>query len=82
MSVTGTVIDIQDHGTIVTVLVQSEKPPQIHLVHFDHRPFSWLVDGRGGIENVINQPVVIDNLDGLEETVTFLDDIEKGHSDV
>ena len=76
-SVTGTVRSIDDVGTIVIVHVFNASADEMYRINFDHRMFHHLVEGRGGLQYVLNQPVVIDHYPSFDETLTFLDDIEK-----
>jgi len=71
----GKITDIADLGTIAQVVILTDDG-QTQLVNFDHRTFHHVVEGRGGIENIVGQQVRIDG-DFVEETVTFLDDEEE-----
>ena len=44
-SITGTIVDVQDHGTVVIVYLDAER--RVVPVYFDHRAFGWLLDGEG-----------------------------------
>ena len=43
-STAGTITNIINHGTIVVVFLTTEDGQSIP-VHFDHRPFNWLLQG-------------------------------------
>ena len=43
-----TITHVSDHGTIQGVHLKNGT-----TVYFDHRPWRWLVESRGGLENVI-----------------------------
>jgi hypothetical protein len=77
--VTGTIVGVEDHGTIVTVEIVNQAAAEVYRVHFDHRMFRHLVEGRGGIDHVVQQPVVVDRYGTFDEALTFLDDIAEGH---
>ena len=62
----GTITGIENHGTIVLVTVWTEETNLKIQVPFDHSPFRWMVEGRGGIENIINQPVMLTESDGMD----------------
>ena len=40
---TGTITDVVNHGTIVVVFLTTDDDGVVP-VHFDHRPFRWLLD--------------------------------------
>jgi hypothetical protein len=42
----GEIVAVEAHGSIVLVMLRSEKGWLIP-VPFDHRPFSWLLDAEG-----------------------------------
>ncbi|MBI2806120.1 MAG: hypothetical protein HYX68_14155 [Planctomycetes bacterium] len=44
---TGEIYDVQDHGNIVLVFLLADEDQQVILVPFDHRPFTWLIQGEG-----------------------------------
>lgn len=74
--VTGIIRGIEDHGTIVTVLVHDEARGRIYPIHFDHRPFRWMVEGRGGIQNIVGQAVVVRNPGQFsDEVMDFVDEL-------
>lgn len=62
---------IVDHGTIVEVVLSKGR------VYFDHRPFRWMVEARGGLKNVINQRCRVIDEDGCE-SILFEDEEEGG----
>ena len=43
-STAGTITDVVNHGTIVVVFLTTDDGNSIP-VHFDHRPFDWLLQG-------------------------------------
>lgn len=45
--ITGTVVEVIDHGTIVTVLLATEEGKLEHI-HFDHRRFQHMLEAEGG----------------------------------
>jgi hypothetical protein len=45
-TITGTILDVQDHGTIVILTLDSHDG-RIVPIYFDHRPFGWLLEGEG-----------------------------------
>jgi len=65
----GTIVGIQGFGTIITVTIAETWEEVVadtgRLVHFDHTPFRWLCEGRGGLDNVINQPVFVTESGGM-----------------
>src|SRR5207249_3739932 len=42
---TGEIFDVQDHGSIVLVFFLADDDKRVILIPFDHRPFSWLLQG-------------------------------------
>ena len=52
----GTVERIEDHGTIVLLVVDTGDRGK-QLVPFDHSPFRWMVEGRGGVHRIIGYEV-------------------------
>ena len=57
---TGTILDVQDHGTIVIVYLDAEEH-RVVPIYFDHRPFGWLLDGEGcGAEELIGRTAIYD----------------------
>ena len=48
MTTTGTIIGIEDHGTIVSLVI-AETPEQAtagvgRYIHLDHSPFRWILE--------------------------------------
>ena len=77
--IVGRIVAVQDHGTIkvlkIAVAERGGNPddPAVQLVPMDHSPFRWMVEGRGGLDRVIGQDVVVtDGDDG--QIVTFDDE--------
>lgn len=44
---TGEIFDLQDHGSIVLVFLLADDDKRVILIPFDHRPFTWLLEGEG-----------------------------------
>jgi hypothetical protein len=64
---TGTIADVVDHGSIVQLILVVEG--RLVPVHFDHRPFRWLLEGEQcGPQELIGRVVQYDG-----ESVEFLD---------
>jgi len=65
---TGTILDIGDFGSIVTVQVAADNG-RIAVVPFDHRAFHWLLDAEQcDAADLIGRPARTDG-----ETLEFLD---------
>jgi len=67
----GVITEVEDHGTIVQVLVRAERG-QICPVNFDHRMFRHLVEARGP-ERIVGQAVTVERPDD-GEVLVFDDD--------
>jgi len=51
MTANGTIVGIEDHGTIVSLVI-AETEEQLtaavgRYIHVDHRPFGWILDAEG-----------------------------------
>lgn len=65
----GEIYDVQDHGSIVLVFLLADNH-QVILIPFDHRPFSWLLEGEGCTANdLIGRQASYDG-----ETITMLNE--------
>ena len=62
---TGTIVGIEDHGTIVMLMVLSGDE-RTFFVPFDHTPFRWLIEGESA--DLIGREIGYDG-----ESVWFLD---------
>ncbi len=67
---TGEIFDVQDHGSIVLVLLLADDDQRVILVPFDHRCFSWLAEGEGcEASDLIGRRVEYNG-----DTITFLNE--------
>lgn len=62
---------VENHGTIVAVHLAQGAP-----VYFDHRPFHWLFEARGGWDNIIGARVRRVEDDQGGESIVFEDEEE------
>ena len=44
--INGTISRIEDHGTIVLLVVEQEDGQEV-TIPFDHSPFRWMLEGEG-----------------------------------
>ena len=64
----GTITGIENHGTIVLVVVNNEAGENF-MIPFDHTPFRWLLEGEACIPvDLLGRSVEYDG-----ETIAFLD---------
>lgn len=70
---TGKITAIIDHGSIVTVGVTDPSTRAYRAVNFDHAPFRWLVEARGGVSHILGETVTV-HVDAGAEYITFDDE--------
>ena len=66
----GIITNIIDDGTIVTMVVEDRDGAE-NFVHFDHRPFSHMVEAQGGRPSDIMHREVEVTGDRFEQIVEF-----------
>jgi hypothetical protein len=59
MEESGTISSVEDHGTIIVVMLQAGL--DLTPVYFDHRCFQHLLDGEGcSVDELIGRPASFD----------------------
>ena len=66
--ITGTVVQVMDHGTIVQVLIRNDAGV-IHPVNFDHRQFWHMYEAEG---TLVGRKIAVENDEEAGQVVRFL----------